>query len=334
MVINLSEKKAQIPVSIGYWKGTLTHINPNREALNEIYGVGESTEEPKYEGTDKNGKDWSLLRFIFQNELDKTPVDYKIFMSKEPASFEKDGVTKTWYVNQFGDTQCTDSEKNLFRSFTHWQTYNKDAKVFEDVLIDGNAVELIWRVAYKGESALYTMLKQLVTQDWFKANPEQTNMFISVPNPRRNEPDQLQNIPIADVNLSQLTDATVKDIQAYIGTDYFQSLIGMCQIEAKDEDGGINYYQNCVDGAWMRGFRLAETNLITSSKTWEQFEKKENSKGKKRDYYQFYQAVKRCKNMTEFVYLHAFDPNAHQAAGTETFKQAPETTQEPADTSY
>lgn len=300
MQIQASEKKVggnSGPKQIGYWKGTLKYVNPTASELKEIYGMEEEPEEVKYSGTDKNEKDWALLRFVFIEELQNIPIEYRVFISKDIAEFEKDGITKSWYINQWGLSQLVADKKDLFRSFTHMQTWNKKEKKMEDVLgEDQQPIELSWRKAYKGETSIYSMLRKLVTQDWWQANQE-TNLFIKI---------------------DQLMRGKLTDITSIIGSEYVQSVVGCIEIQAKDGENGINYYQNCVDQAWMQGWKCKEANLITSSNSWNKYDDKAAGKGKGKELYEFYQAVKRNKHITELVYIHEFDPSKHLAAGNQT----------------
>jgi len=291
------------PKSIGYFRGTLTHVNPTASQLKKLYEMEEDPEEVKYQGEDKNGKQWALVNFVFEEEISKKPVSYRIFFSKEVAEFEVEGKMRTWYINQFGESQLVYDKKELFRSFTHLQKWNKDAKKMEDVLIDDSPVELSWRKAYKGETALYSLIRNLVTQNWYDADAD-TNVFIKI---------------------DDLMAGNVKAISSFIGTENFQSVVGMLEIQAKDGDNGINYYQNCVDQAWMPGGKMGEANLITNSNGWSKYDSKDNSKGKNRQLYQFYQAVKRNKHITEFKPMHEFSPDSHIAAGNSVIQHDTQT---------
>lgn len=298
MNIKVSEKKPGSnsgPKMIGYWKGPIIKANPTAVELKDIYQMEETPEEPKYQGTTKDDKDWSLLSLLFQDELTKTVVPYRIFVSKEIAEFEKDGVTRSWYINQHGESQLVSDKKDLFRSFTHLQRWDKETSKMVDVLDeDGNPIELSWRKAYKGEKSLYSLLRKLVTQDWFQADAD-TNLFIKIDSIMR---------------------GNLKDITTWIGTENYQSVVGCIEIQAKDGDNGVEYYQNCVDDAWMSGWKIKDANIATSSNSWNKYDDKASGKGKNRDIYQFYQAVKRNKNITELKYIHEFSPEDHLAAGS------------------
>lgn len=279
---------------IGYFNGPLRWVNPDANTLKEIYAEEGEIEEPKYQGVDKNEKDWSMLRFVFQEDISKIPVEYKIFLSKDIAEFEKDGVTKTWYINQHGQSQCVADKKDLFRSITHLQKWNKDEGKMEDVLNENREpIELQWRKAHKGETALYSLLRKLVTQNWFEAT-EEANLFIKI---------------------DAIMRGKVSDITTWIGTENYQSVVGMIEIQAKDGENGINYFQNCVDSAWMPGWKIKEANITTASNSWNKYDEKANGKGKNKEMYEFYQAVKRNKHITEFHYIHEFSPDSHIAAG-------------------
>lgn len=298
---------------IGFWKGELISVNPTGSELQKIYQMDEAPEEePVYQGTDKNKKDWALLRFIFMEEVQKIPVEYRIFISKEVAEFEKDGVTKSWYINQWGQSQLVADEKDLFSSFTRLQKYNDTDKKWEDVIEDGNPVELNYRKAYKGETALYSLLRKLINQDWRNAN-QSTDFFIKI---------------------DALMRGKVSDISNLIGTDMLQPVVGMIEIAAKDSENGVNYYQNCVDQAWMAGWKIKEANLITGNNTWNRYEDKANGKGKEKEIYEFYQAVKRNKNITEFKYMHEFNADDHQAAGDTPLVHSEGSTGAISDTDY
>ena len=308
MQFTKSEKKQGIiqPRQIGYWKGNLKWANPDSEAIKKIYDLSEDVEEVKYQGTDKNDKDWSLLKFVYEDELSKLPIEYRIFMSKDIAEFEVEQngekVMRTWYVNQWGESQLVYDKKDLFRSFTNIQVQNESKEWIDLLDENGKPVELSWRKAYKGETQLYSMLRKVANKgryDWTIND----SLFIPI---------------------DKIMRGSIKDITDYIGTENFQSVVGMIEIQAKDGDNGINYYQNCVDGAWMPGYRYAEANLTTSSNSWGKYEDKANGKGKNKDMYEFYHAVKRNKHITEFQPLHTFDPNSHLAAGNQTIAHSNE----------
>lgn len=281
---------------IGFWKGELKYINPTKGALQDLYKIEGDMEEPVYQGKDKNDKDWSLLRFIFEEELKKEPVEFKVFLSKEVSEWEKDGLKKSEYINQWGETQIVADKADLFKSFTHIQKWDDTEKKFVDVLDNGEPVEKKWRKAYKGESNLYTMLRRLVNVNWFEATQE-TDLFIKI---------------------DDLMRGKVSEISSMIGTDSIQAVVGMVEVTAKDGDNTINYYSNCLGSAWMPGYKLPMANIATQSNSWSSYDDKANSKGKNRDIYQFYQACKRSKNMIEFSYLHDFSPENHLAAGNST----------------
>lgn len=310
MNIKASEQKSGVnsgPKVIGFFKGELKYVNPTAEELKEIYKSGEDIEEPKYQGKTKDDQDWAIVSFMFEDEVTKTPVPYRVFISKEVAEFEvkngdQAGQTKTWYINQHGQSQCVTDKKDLFRSITHLQKWNKDEKKMEDVLdTDGQPIELSWRKAYKGETAIYSLLRKLVTQNWFEADAD-TSLFIKI---------------------DSLMRGNVKDITTWIGTENYRPVVGMIEISAKDGDNGINYYQNCVDQAWMPGGKINEANMTTSiTDGWKKYDEKANGKGKNKEIYEFYQAVKRNKNITEFCYLKPFNPDGHIAAGTSTIKHS------------
>lgn len=305
MQITVSERKAggnSGPKYIGFGKGELAFVNPTAEQLQSIYGMDEVPEEVKYQGQDKQEREWSLLRFVFIEEVQKIPVEYRIFISKDIAEFEKDGITKSWYINQFGQSQLVADKKDLFRSFTHLCAWDKEAKKMVDVVDEtGAAIELSYRKAYKGETQLYSLLRKLVTQNWFEANQD-TNLFIKI---------------------DTLMRGKLTDITSFIGTENFQSVVFMLEIQAKDGENGINYYQNCVDQAWMPGYKIKEANLTSSiTNGWAKFDDKANGKGKNKDIYEFYQAIKRNKHITEFASIHEFDPSTHIAASSDTIRHS------------
>ena len=301
MVIKPSERKAGIgsgEMNIGFFKGELRYINPNKSQLEEIYGTT-LEDEPKYQGEGKDNKPWSRLQFVFQCE-DGKYVSYSLFISDEIAEFEKDGVKRCWMINQWGESQLVDDEKNLFKSFTHMQKQNEEKTAWEDVLDEsGEPVKLIYRQAYRGETALYSLLRKLVTQDWFQADAE-TNLFVS---------------------MKSLLRGSVKDISMYIGTETFQPVVGMMYVEAKDTDNGVQYSNNCVDQAWMPGWKIKDANITTSSNSWNKFEVEPKGKGsyKLKDMYNFYQSCKRNKHMWALAPLAVFDASKYQAAGDQAF---------------
>ena len=259
MVVKPSERKQGSGGEhlIGFFKGPLQFINPDKETLEKIYGTT-LEKDPQYTGEDKNGKPWSRLLFIFQDEVSQKYVPYSLFISDELAEFEKDGVKKSWWVNSWGETQLVDKEENLFKSFTHMQKQNEEKTGWEDVLDEsGQPVKLIYRQAYRGETALYSLLRKLVTQDWFQADAE-TNLFVP---------------------MKSLLRGSVKDISMYIGTETFQPVVGMMYVEAKDTDNGVQYSNNCVDQAWMPGWKIKDANITTSSNSWNKFEVAPKGKG-------------------------------------------------------
>lgn len=318
MVVKPSERKIGIGSEklIGIGKGPLICVNPDLAKKKELYGWADKADETEiaYSG-EKNGKDWARLCFVFQDETTGKYAEYGIFISDELAEFEKDGITKSWYVNQWGQTQLVDNEKNLFKSFTHMQKQNEDKTAWEDVLDEnGDPVKLIYRKAHKGETSLYSMLRHLVTQDWFKADAE-TNLFIS---------------------MKSLLRGSVKDISMYIGTDVFQPLVFMVYVEAKDTDNGVQYSNNCVDQAWMPGWKIKDANIATSSNSWNKFEIAPKGKGsyKLKDMYNFYQSCKRNKHMWALAPLAVFSAENYQAAGSVAFIPAEGGTTEVNDASY
>ncbi len=290
---------------IGRWKGSLVAVNPDVKQLQELGIEGEN--EPIYKITTKEEKELPCLQFWFKDELTGIMVPYTIFIEKEPAEFEKDGVTKAWYINQWGATQCVADKKDLFRSFTHMQKYNNDEKVWEDVLDDGNPIELMWRKAWSGETALYGLLRRLVNQDWFKAD-QSTNLFIAI---------------------DPLLKGKVNELRTWIGTDNYQPVVGMIDVATEDKDGKTFYNQNCVHGAWMPGYRYAESNIITKNDQWGKYEEKASSKGKgQKDFYEFYQAVKRNKNTVDWNSIHVFNPDDNIATSNRTIDHSKESSDE------
>jgi len=314
MNVKPSEKKAGTGTSeklIGYGKGPLICVNPDLAKKKELYGWADKADEKEIAYTgEKDGKDWTRLCFVFQDELTKKYVEYGIFISDELAEFEADDkknpgekVKRCWWLNQWGQTQLVDKEENLFRSFTHMQKQNEESKEWEDVIGEnGEPVKLIYRQAYKGETSLYGMLRHLVTQDWFQADQD-TNLFIK---------------------LADLLRGKVKDIAMYIGTDTFQDLVFMVYVEAKDAENGVQYNNNCVDGAWLPGWKIKDVNINSSSNSWGKFDVAPKGKGswKLKDMYQFYSSVKRNKHMWEFSPLHVFEADKFIQAGSSTFSPA------------
>ena len=307
MNIKIGEKKQGTGTSekmIGYFQGSLISVNPSLEELKTIHGWADKDEEkePSYTGTDRNGKDWARLLFVFQEELTKKPIEYTVFMNKELSGPIKckDGVERTFWVNQFGDSQMVDKEENLFSSFTHLQAYNKESGKYENVLGEnGEPIKLVYREAYGGEVELYDLLHNLVTQDWFTADQE-TSLFIKI---------------------DLLMRGAVKDISMYIGTETFQPVVGMMYVEAKDTDNGVQYTNNCVDQAWMPGWKIKDVNITTSSNSWNKFEVAPKGKGsyKLKDMYNFYQSCKRNKHMWALAPLAVFSAENYQAAGSVAF---------------
>jgi hypothetical protein len=351
MNIVVSEKKIGTGGEklIGIGHGPLIAVNPSLQEKKELYGWQDKEDEKElsYTGTDRNGNDWGRLCFIFKDLTLQKYVECSIFISKELAQFEKDGITKKWYVNQFGKMQLTDDEKNLFRSFTILQKKNKETKEWEDMLNEnGSPIELSYRQAYRGETALYSMLRHLVTQDWFSAMIDNT-LFIPVPNPayditKSGQPDYKvkKNIPVKDASIDKVLNAAVKEIRSFIGTDTFQDVMFMVYVEAKDTDNGVQYSNNCVEQAWVRvnnnqcqGWKDAAINC--SSNSWGNYETKPKGEGawKKMDMYEFVQAVRRNKHMWEFAPLHVFSPESFVQAGSQTFVPASES-EKPSDISY
>ena len=300
MNIKIAEKRGSSHEHmIGYFKGELKWINPDKTQLEEVYG-STLDKDPIYVGEDKNGKPWSRLLFIFQDEVSQKYVPYSLFISDELAEFEKDGVKKMWFINMWGESQLVDDEKNLFKSFTHMQKQNEDKSGWEDVLDEsGNPVKLIYRQAYRGETALYSLLRKLVTQDWFQADAD-TNLFVP---------------------MKALLRGVTKDISMYIGTDTFQPVVGMMYVEAKDTENGVQYNNNCIDGAWLPGWKIKDVNINSSSNSWGKFDVAPKGKGswKLKDMYQFYSSVKRNKHMWEFSPLHVFEADKFQAASNIAF---------------
>lgn len=300
MQVKPSERKATTGTSekvIGYGKGPLVCVNPDLAKKKELYGWADKEEEKEisYTGTDKNGNDWSRLVFVFLDEITKKYCEYGLFISEEVAEFEtgegEAKVKKCWWINQWGMTQLVDDEKNLFRSFTHIQKQNEESKEWEDVIGEnGEPVKLIYRQAFRGETSLYKLLRMLVTQDWFAADQD-TNLFVKT---------------------SALMRGAVKDISMYIGTETFQDVIWMMYVEAKDTEKGIQYSNNCIDGAWLPGWKIKDVNINTTTNTWNKLETRPKGKGsyKLKDMHEFYTAVKRNRNMWEFAPLHTFSPDS------------------------
>ena len=305
---------------IGFFKGPLCFINPDKETLEKIYGTTLEA-DPKYTGEDKNGKPWSRLLFVFQDEATQKYVPYSLFISDELAEFDADDknnpgekVKRTWWLNQWGQSQLVDKEENLFKSFTHMQKQNEEKTGWEDVLDEsGNPVKLIYRQAYRGETALYSLLRTMVTQDWFQADAD-TNLFVP---------------------MKALLRGITKDISMYIGTDTFQPVVGMMYVEAKDTENGVQYNNNCIDGAWLAGWKIKDVNINSASNSWGKFDVAPKGKGswKLKDMYSFYQSVKRNKHMWEFSPLHVFEADKFQAAGSQTFIPSTES-ETPNDISY
>ncbi len=305
MDIKASKKKATVQqdLKIGYFKGELVAINPSKAELQKLYKTEEDIEEPVYTGKDKNDADWTLLRFMFLEDITKEPVDYRVFLKKDLSEFEKDDVQKCWWVNQFGQTQVVANEKDLFRSFMYLQKWNKVESKMEDVPgEDGKPIKLTYRKCWKGEKQIYDFLQKLVTQDWFNADQETSIL----------------------VKFDSLMKNNVKELSSWIGTENYQSVVGMIEIAAKDGDNGTNYYQNCVDGAWMPGWKIKEANIATASNSWDKWEQKPKGKGsyKLKDMHEFYMATKRNRNITEFAPIHEFVAADHMAAGDATIKHS------------
>src|ERR1700679_146337 len=118
MKVTASQKKAGIGTSeklIGYWCGPLVAVNPTLTMKKELYGWPDRDEEKEISYTgEKDGKDWSRLVFVFQDSTTGKYIEYGIFISDELAEFEKDGVKRCWWLNQHGEMQLVDDEKNLF----------------------------------------------------------------------------------------------------------------------------------------------------------------------------------------------------------------------------
>lgn len=317
MKIKASERKpsngtGNAATHIGYFKGSLITVNPTAAELKKIYELDEEPVEPEYQGS-KEEKDWAIVKFLFKEEITGEIVPYTVFLSKELAEYEKDGVTYNWYVNQWGQTQTVSDKKDLFKSFTHMQKRDKDTEKWEDVLDeDGKPIELSWRKAWSGETALYSLLRKLVTQNWFEADQE-TSLFIK---------------------FDELMRGKVTDISKWIGSENYQSVVGMIEVTTDEKDGKTYYNQNCVPGAWMGGWKCKEANIITQHKQWSKYEDKSAGKGKgQKEFYEFYQAVKRSKHTTDWAYMHTFNPDEFLATSNKTIAHAEGATEE-IDTDY
>ncbi len=68
MNVKPSEKKGTgtSNLKIGYAKMELIALNPDKAELEQLYNT-ELEKDPAYTGEDKNGKSWSLLRFVFKS---------------------------------------------------------------------------------------------------------------------------------------------------------------------------------------------------------------------------------------------------------------------------
>ena len=320
--VKVSERKAGTGTSekvIGIGYGPLIAVNPDLAKKKELYGWADKEDEKEisYQG-EKNGKKWKKLCFVFQDESTKKYIEYTLFVDnviQEPIKC-KDGVERTVWINQWGVSSMVDKEENLFRNFTHLQTRNED-KEWVDVLDEsGEPIKLIYREAKVGEQDLYKMLHELVTQSWSPFDP-----VIS------NRPSQDTNLFI---KMEHLCRGAVKDITMYIGTDTYQPLAFMVYVKAKDTENGIEYDNNCINGAWLRvnngkAYGYKDAIIRCNSDGWKEYDVplvKGPNKWKNQDIYDFYTAVKRNRHMWEFKPLHVFDPTKHVAAGDQKFVPA------------
>jgi len=281
---------------IGYWKAECIAINPSAKQLQEIYGSDEpADEEPKYSGEDKNGDDYQIIKFYFRTDLTKDIVSYAVFVSKKEVSFEnKDKVQMYEFLNQWGNTQMVESEDQLWDSFKYLQKWNKDEKKFTTVMgEDGNPVKLDYRKAYKGEGELYSLLRNLINQDWFNANEETTIM-----------------IKINDIMKGKLGELT-----SLIGTDNMRMVVGMNAVEVKDTDDGKKYYSNPVPKAWMTGSEYAKCGQYTQANNWAYLGTEEAKKGKGlAPIRNFYYQCQRSKHIVVFKPIATFSPEDHLVA--------------------
>lgn len=107
---------------VGYDAVEVVKINPTKDELLKLLEVDEEFhdkfKEPEYL-TEKDGNPMLKLDFyvkaVSNGKIDKTTF----FLENTPAmNAEK---TKSWYVNQTGEFQCTDDEEKLFSNFTKYE---------------------------------------------------------------------------------------------------------------------------------------------------------------------------------------------------------------------
>lgn len=170
---------------IGWTKCSIISICPKENELKDILGEEEIEDMPEYFFTKRNGSKCARLDFYLSNSDDEIFM-YTIYLDDSDKT-SKSGDVKL-YINQLGDTQWSNSEENLWDSFTSFQdilSWKDSSGKTSDKYFAGarpNEVEKmadkVYHIAKNGESELVHLLKMVDSHPDLKS-PD-TSFFIDV----------------------------------------------------------------------------------------------------------------------------------------------------------
>lgn len=208
-------------------------VNPTRKELADLKGyeykekdaTGKDIPEILYEGKDSRGEEYVKVVVYLQHKVQKNiiiPVAFPLYDT--PAVIEKDGVTKTQYVNQQGGQAWLVEGEKLDDKFTK-------------VLVKGTPVaDREYRPAFRGEANLYAFLQAWLDRGvaFYGENAIETKIWIQ-------DKKKIFN------NVQKFVK---EQYTSLIGDEVTGSFNALAIVNIHEKDGKINHYQGIHTSFW------------------------------------------------------------------------------------
>src|SRR6478609_2730190 len=114
-----TREKISIDKYVGVGNFKVLAVNPDKAELSELLGK-EFDDEPEYVKTKADGKQMVIVKFWTEEEETKQKFSIDFILTEDLAFSSDKANPKALYINQVGDTQYVDDEKNLFESFKNF----------------------------------------------------------------------------------------------------------------------------------------------------------------------------------------------------------------------
>lgn len=268
----------------------------------EVNQKGETIPENKFEGKDVQGNDFVEIVFQLQNQMDKSiilPAKFRITDKDAVWESEENGqkVTKYDWVNAQGMWCRKESEKHLLETFTN--VCKKDKATGKVVEKYGPSE---YRKALQGEVALYNFMQAWFDKGvaFFGVDAVDTNILIDVKRAFRN------------------IDKFVNDeFRSNVGHERTGLINALAIVNISDKDGKVSHFQNMYNQYWPEWKFKSMVGAINSG-NWN------DSESNRKALESFEKGLK--KSAYTLGWLKKFDPQTHQNATNETFRNEDDST--------